>query len=153
MRWTGTSAGIESTRAFGAMVLGDGAKFQSAAAAVRASYERGVTDEFVEPATIVDSRNEPIGSIRDDDSVVMYNYRADRAREITLALTDQSLAQPSRSLVPKNLTYTMMTRYEKNFPLLFSFCHRSTRTIFLADVMERASWKICEWRKPRSTRT
>ncbi len=78
-------------RAFGAMVLGDGAKFQSAAGAVRSSYERGITDEFIEPFTIVDAQNQPIGLIRDDDSVIMYNYRADRAREITLALTDFSL--------------------------------------------------------------
>ena len=86
-------------RAFGAMVLGNGAKFQSAAAAVRASYEHGVTDEFIEPATIVDERNEPVGSIRDDDSIIMYNYRADRAREITRRFTDPSLEKPSRSLL------------------------------------------------------
>src|SRR5690349_4407983 len=67
-------------RAFGAMVLGNGTKFHSAEAAVRKSYEHGVTDEFIEPVTIVDERNEPVGLIRDDDSVMMYNYRADRAR-------------------------------------------------------------------------
>src|SRR5690348_12865182 len=94
-------------RAFGAMVLGNGLKFRSAGEAVRKSYEHGTTDEFIEPATIVDDREQPIGLIRDDDSVIMYNYRADRAREITLALTDSKLEQPSRSLVPKNLTYTM----------------------------------------------
>src|SRR5579884_4117315 len=95
-------------RAFGAMVLGNGAKFQSATEAVRRSYERGITDEFLEPVTIVDARNEPVGLIRDDDSIIMYNYRADRAREITMAFTDPALERPSRSLVPKNLTYTMM---------------------------------------------
>jgi 2,3-bisphosphoglycerate-independent phosphoglycerate mutase len=96
-------------RAFGAMVLGNGHKFQSAAEAVRRSYERGVTDEFIEPVTIVDSRNEPIGAMRDDDSVIMYNYRADRAREITMALTNEKLEKPSRSFVTKNHSYTMMT--------------------------------------------
>jgi 2,3-bisphosphoglycerate-independent phosphoglycerate mutase len=104
-------------RAFGGMVLGNGNKFRSAAEAVRQSYEHGITDEFIEPATIVDDRDQPLGLIRDDDSVIMYNYRADRAREITLALTDAKLEQPSRSLAPKNLTYTMMTQYDKSFPL------------------------------------
>ena len=61
--------------------------------------------------TIVDDRGVPFGLIREDDSVIMYNYRADRAREITMALTDATLEQPSRALAPKNLTYTMMTRY------------------------------------------
>jgi len=127
-------------RAFGAMVLGSGTKFQSAAAALRGSYERGVTDEFVEPVTIVDNRNEPVGLIRDDDAIAMYNYRADRAREITLALTDTSLEKPSRSLVPKNLAYLMMTQYDKNFRLPYVLPPEHPDNI-LAEVMERAHWK------------
>jgi 2,3-bisphosphoglycerate-independent phosphoglycerate mutase len=127
-------------RAFGAMVLGDGVKFQSAADAVRASYEKGITDEFVEPITIVDSRSEPIGLIRDDDSVIMYNYRADRAREITMALTDAKLERPARAVVPKNLTYTMMTHYDKNFPLPFVLPPEHPDNI-LANVMEGLNWK------------
>jgi 2,3-bisphosphoglycerate-independent phosphoglycerate mutase len=127
-------------RAFGAMVLGNGAKFTSATEAVKASYERGVTDEFIEPATIVNERKEPVGSIREDDSIIMYNYRADRAREITSAFTDPLLETPSRSLVPKNLTYTMMTRYDKGFKLPFVLPPEHPDNI-LADVMERARWK------------
>src|SRR3954453_5323051 len=65
-------------RAFGAMVLGNGAKFESALDAVRRSYEQGITDEFIEPITIVDPRNEPIGLIRDDERVVFKNYRQTR---------------------------------------------------------------------------
>jgi 2,3-bisphosphoglycerate-independent phosphoglycerate mutase len=127
-------------RAFGAMVLGNGAKFTSALEAVRKSYERGVTDEFIEPATIVDERGEPVGLIRDDDSIIMYNYRADRAREITMALTDPKLEQPSRSLVPKNLTYTMMTQYDKNFHLPYVLPPEHPDNI-LADVLARANRK------------
>jgi 2,3-bisphosphoglycerate-independent phosphoglycerate mutase len=127
-------------RAFGAMVLGNGAKFTSATAAVRTSYEHGVTDEFIEPITIVDERNEPLGAIREDDSIIMYNYRADRAREITLAFTDALLEKPSRASVPKNLTYTMMTQYDKSFKLPFVLPPEHPDNI-LADVMERAQWK------------
>jgi 2,3-bisphosphoglycerate-independent phosphoglycerate mutase len=127
-------------RAFGAMLLGNGLKAHSAAEAVRRSYEHGVTDEFIEPITIVDANNEPIGLIRDDDSVIMYNFRADRAREITRALTDATLERPSRSLVPKNLTYTMMTQYVKTFALPFVLLAEHPDNI-LADVMEKAGWK------------
>jgi 2,3-bisphosphoglycerate-independent phosphoglycerate mutase len=127
-------------RAFGAMVQGNGQKFANAAEAVRQSYERGVTDEFIEPVTIVDSRNEPVGLIRDDDSIIMYNYRADRAREITLALTDAKLEQPSRSLLPKNLTYTMMTQYDKTFSLPYVLPPEHPDNI-LAEVMAKAQWK------------
>jgi len=127
-------------RAFGAMVLGNGAKFQSATEAVRSSYQRGITDEFLEPVTIVDARNEPVGLIRDDDSIIMYNYRADRAREITMAFTDPALERPSRSLVPKNLTYTMMTQYDKTFRLPYVLPPEHPDNI-LAEVLARANWK------------
>ena len=127
-------------RAFGAMTLGNGTKFKSASEALLQSYERGITDEFIEPATIVDDRNQPIGLIRDDDSLIMYNYRADRAREITMAFMDFKLERPARSLVPKNLTYTMMTQYERNFPLPFVLPPEHPDNI-LAEVMERANWR------------
>ena len=127
-------------RAFGAMVLGNGHKFHSAIEAVRSSYEKGFTDEFIEPCTIVDEHNQPIGLVRADDSLVMYNYRADRAREITMAFTDQSLAQPSRSLIPASLTYTMMTQYDKSFGLPFVIPPEHPDNI-LAEIMERAQWK------------
>src|SRR6185312_14206072 len=74
-------------RAFGAMVLGNGEKAFDTVSAVQRSYEKGVTDEFIEPVTIVDARNEPIGQIRDDDACFFFNFRADRGREMTEALT------------------------------------------------------------------
>ncbi|MBV8569353.1 MAG: 2,3-bisphosphoglycerate-independent phosphoglycerate mutase, partial [Acidobacteriaceae bacterium] len=127
-------------RAFGAMVLGNGFKAQSAAEAVRGSYEHGVTDEFIEPITIVDAKNNPIGLVRDDDSLIMFNYRADRAREITRAFTDPKLETPSRSSAPKSLTYTMMTLYDKTFTLPYVLPPEHPDNI-LADVMEKAGWK------------
>ncbi|HEX4230874.1 MAG TPA: 2,3-bisphosphoglycerate-independent phosphoglycerate mutase [Bryobacteraceae bacterium] len=127
-------------RAFGAMVLGNGTRFNFAREALLKSYERGITDEFVEPATMVDPQSEPIGLIGEDDSVIMFNYRADRAREITLALTDASLPAPSRSVVPKNLTYTMMTQYDKTFPLPYVLPPEHPDNI-LANVMAQAQWK------------
>jgi 2,3-bisphosphoglycerate-independent phosphoglycerate mutase len=127
-------------RAFGAMVPGNGIRTESAVAAVRRSYEHGVTDEFLEPVTVVNQSAEPAGLIRDDDSVIMFNYRADRAREITLALTDPTLEFPSRSLQPKNLTYTMMTQYDKKFPLPYVLPPEHPDNI-LAEVMQKNGWK------------
>ncbi len=126
-------------RAFNAMVLGNEAKATDPIAAIRASYEKKITDEFIEPVTIVDEQEQAIGLIRDGDSVIMYNYRADRAREITMALTDAALEKPSRAAVPKNLTYTMMTRYDSAFPLPFVLPPEHPDNI-LGEVMEKASW-------------
>ena len=127
-------------RAFGAMVLADGATSRSAEEVVRQSYAHGITDEFVEPVTIVDESGRPLGLVRANDSLVMYNYRADRAREITMAFTDFKLETPSRSSVPENLTYTMMTQYDRNFGLPFVLPPEHPDNI-LAEVMEQVSWK------------
>ena len=72
-------------KAFLAMVKGTGHKATDPIDAIRRCYEAGVTDEFIEPVTIVDHRNEPVGLIRDEDAVIFYNFRADRAREMTMA--------------------------------------------------------------------
>ena len=127
-------------RAFNAMVLGNAEKAKDPIAAVKASYERDVTDEFIEPVTIVDERNEPVGLIRERDVCINFNYRADRAREITLALTDETLEQPSRSLVPKNLFYVMMTEYDKSFGLPFVLSRDHPNNI-LANVMAQVNFR------------
>jgi 2,3-bisphosphoglycerate-independent phosphoglycerate mutase len=127
-------------KAFGAMVLGNGEKATDPVAAVKKSYERGITDEFIEPITIVDERNEPVGIIRENDVCINFNYRADRAREITMALMDKSLQQPSRSLVPKGLFYVMMTQYDKTFDLPFVLPPEHPNNI-LANVMAQANYK------------
>ncbi len=127
-------------RAFGAMVLGKGEKNSDPVAALKRSYEHGVTDEFAEPVTIVDDRSQPVGLIRDSDACIFFNFRADRAREMTTALTDQVLEKPSRSLAPKNLHFTTMTEYDKTFKLPFVLPREHPNNI-LADVMAQLNWK------------
>jgi 2,3-bisphosphoglycerate-independent phosphoglycerate mutase len=127
-------------RAFGAMVLGNGAKSDDPVAAVKRSYEHGVTDEFIEPVTIVDANKQPVGLIRDDDACLFFNYRADRGREMTMALTDPTLEKPSRSLAPKNLHLTTMTEYDASFRVPFVLPREHPNNI-LADVMARLNWK------------
>ena len=127
-------------RAFGAMVLGNGEKFSDPVAAVKKSYERGVTDEFIEPVTIVDQRNQPVGLIRDGDACIFFNFRADRGREMTMALTDRTVEKPSRSSTPKNLHFTTMTAYDATFQLPFVLPREHPNNI-LADVMAQLNWK------------
>ena len=127
-------------RAFGAMVLGNAEKATDPIAVMQRSYEKGVTDEFVEPVTIVDDRGDPVGRIRDDDSVIFFNFRADRARETTMALTDATLERPSRSLAPKNLHYVTMTQYDKTFTLPYVLPREHPHNI-LANVMAQLNWK------------
>ncbi len=127
-------------RGFGAMVLGNGEKAMDPVAAAKKSYELGITDEFIEPVTIIDGRNEPVGLIRDDDACIFFNYRADRGREMTMALMDATLEKPSRSLVPKNLHFTTLTQYDKTFVVPFVLPREHPNNI-LADVMAQLQWK------------
>ena len=127
-------------RAFRAMVLGEGNKANDPVQAIRASYEKGVTDEFIEPVVMVNSRNEPVARIEDEDAVIFFNFRADRARQMTLALNDPSLEKPSRELAPKNLNYVTMTRYDKNYPYPHVIePHQPTR--ILAEIAAEQGWR------------
>jgi len=127
-------------RAFNAMVLGNGEKSTDAVEAAKRSYDKGVTDEFIEPVTIVNDRGDPIGLIRGEDSVIFFNFRADRARETTMALTDGTLERPSRTLAPKNLNYATMTRYDKTFTLPYVLPPEHPNNI-LANVFAALNWK------------
>jgi len=107
-------------RAYRAIVHGEAPhRSTDPAGALRQSYEHGVTDEFVEPVVITESPDGPArGLIRDDDAVIFFNFRADRARQLTRALAEPGFdrfADPAR---PKNLLYVAMTQYEKTWPWL-----------------------------------
>jgi 2,3-bisphosphoglycerate-independent phosphoglycerate mutase len=127
-------------RAFNAMVLGEGEKTTDPLDTIRKSYQRGTTDEFIEPVVVVNERNEPVGLVREGDVCINFNYRADRAREITMALTDKTLETPSRSLVPKDLFYVMLTQYDKNFDLPFVLPPEHPNNI-LANIMAQVNFK------------
>jgi 2,3-bisphosphoglycerate-independent phosphoglycerate mutase len=122
-------------KAFTAMVEGnaEGGTTVDPAQAMKASYNNGVTDEFVVPFVCVDNRGEPLGIIRDEDSCINFNFRADRARQITRVLARESGltkdggrdlpdgegldATIPRGRVPKSLLYTCMTQYDSHFTL------------------------------------
>jgi 2,3-bisphosphoglycerate-independent phosphoglycerate mutase len=120
-------------RAFNAMVLGTGNKAADPVGAVKRSYEHGITDEFIEPFTIVDGSDRPVGLIRDDDACIFFNYRADRGREMTMALTERPGA-------PQNLHFTTLTQYDSKFKVPFVLTRDHPHNI-LADVMGQLQWK------------
>lgn len=102
-------------RAFKAMVLGEGLKSVSASASVGQSYRAGETDEFIQP-TVINNGTDPAGIIRDRDSVLFFNFRADRARELTMALTDKGFDAFPRVTMPRLSSFVTMTLYDETFP-------------------------------------
>lgn len=98
-------------KAYNAMVLGEGLKAPSAQAAIQSSYDLRVTDEFMEPVVIVDETGQPEGLIKSGDSVIFFNFRADRARQISHTLTDQKMDKFDRRNLPA-VHYVCMTQYD-----------------------------------------
>jgi 2,3-bisphosphoglycerate-independent phosphoglycerate mutase len=122
----------------------------AAGAAIQASYDSGVTDEFIKPIVIVDAEGAPVGPIRDGDSIVMFNFRADRARQITraLCLADDQFDGFPRPGRPR-LHTTTMTVYDRTFNLPVVFTPQ-TFSNNLADVLAahgRTNLRLAETEK------
>jgi len=107
-------------KAYDSIVSGQGPRGRSAVEYIRKSYEAGITDEFVEPGTMVDANDQPIGPIREGDSVIFFNFRSDRARQLTRALALDEFAGFERNPHPK-IHMTTMTQYDRTFtfPVVF----------------------------------
>ena len=103
-------------RAMRALLGGQGHRTQDPVAALEASYAAGVSDEFVEPIVVTDDEDSPVGQIGGYQSAVLFNFRADRARQLTRALNDPQLEGISRVGLPDELAFVTMTRYAKDYP-------------------------------------
>src|SRR6185312_10822681 len=122
-------------KAFDAMVHGnaEGGAHPNAVARIKESYNSGTTDEFTVPFVVTDGAGKPAGVIRDEDVCINFNFRADRARQITRVLARESGLNKQggrnlegwesldemipRSEIPKNLHYLCMTQYDKLYEL------------------------------------
>ncbi len=122
-------------RAWRAMVFGEGMKADSAGAAVDESYSRGVTDEFVEPVVVTrtDGKTAPVAKVSDGDALIFFNFRPDRAREITRAFVDPDFNGFERPAVP-DVHLVCLTEYDPTIPAPVAFS-KALPTHVLADVL------------------
>ncbi len=100
-------------KTYDAMVNGVGLKATSAISAIESSYQKEIFDEFVEP-TLICNGNEPIATIGEKDSVIFFNFRPDRAREITRTLVDDEFNEFETKKL--NLCFVCMTQYDETIP-------------------------------------
>jgi 2,3-bisphosphoglycerate-independent phosphoglycerate mutase len=123
-------------KAYAAMVYGEGAGFASAAEIIEGSYSAGVDDEFVIPSVImVDGA--PVGQVRDGDGFIFFNFRSDRAREITRTLTDPEFKGFQRRILPRLASYVCMTSYDETFGLPLAFASEDLKNI-LGEILGKA---------------
>ena len=121
--------------AYDAMVHGTGTAATNALDAIQKSYDEGITDEFIKPIIMVNSDGEPMATIKDGDVVVCFNFRTDRCREITVALTQQEF--PEQNMHPLNLHYVTMTEYDKTYKNVGVIFHNDNLNNTLGEVLEQ----------------
>jgi 2,3-bisphosphoglycerate-independent phosphoglycerate mutase len=95
------------------LVHGTGKKTHNVLDAIQESYNEGVTDEFIKPIVVVDENDQPLGTIKEEDVVVCFNFRTDRLRQITTALTQKDFPEHGMHTLP--LKYLTMTNYDDTF--------------------------------------
>ena len=115
-RWDRTQS------AYRAMVAGEGLQAVSAETAVKDSYKIGKTDEFVQPIIIETGEGKPVATIKDRDAVIFFNFRPDRARQLTRSFLDSDFTGFDRDPMPKDLYFVCMTEYDQTIdsPVAFS---------------------------------
>ncbi len=118
-------------RAYDLLVNAEGGRCIDPVEAVKLSYERGISDEFVEPLVVTRESGEPCATIQDKDSVIFFNFRADRARQLTRALAIPGFKEFPAPVRPKD--YVCFTLYDQTFELPIAFPQLRHKNI-LADV-------------------
>ncbi|MGI6611575.1 MAG: 2,3-bisphosphoglycerate-independent phosphoglycerate mutase [Limnochordia bacterium] len=127
-------------QAFKAIVAGQGLTAPDGLSAMRQAYERGETDEFVIPTVITDTAGDPVGNVRAQDVVFFFNFRADRARQLSKAFTEEEFAGFPRSGGLPQVTFASLTRYDDAF--LFPYAYPPTDMInTLGEVVARQGWR------------
>lgn len=125
--------------AYDAMVNGEGVHTTDVLAALQASYEEGITDEFIKPVIATDADGTPLATIQEGDMVLCFNFRTDRGREITQALTQ--VDYPEQGMYKLNLYYVTMTNYDSDFVGVKVIFDKDNLSNTLGEVVAKAGRK------------
>ncbi len=120
--------------AYDVMVKGEGEKTTNILSSIKASYAAGVTDEFIQPLVHVDGEGNPIGKIEKGDVVLCFNFRTDRGREISQALTQKDF--PEQDMKKLDLYYVTMTNYDESFKGVKVIFNKDNLSNTLGEVLE-----------------
>ncbi|WP_452223288.1 2,3-bisphosphoglycerate-independent phosphoglycerate mutase [Lacinutrix chionoecetis] len=121
--------------AYDALVHGKGELSRNLQESIQENYNNDVTDEFIKPIIKTDGYGLPIATIKDDDVIIFFNFRTDRGRQLTNALTQQDF--PEFNMKKLNLYYVTMTNYDENFKDLHVVFNKDNITETLGEVLEK----------------
>jgi len=121
------------------IVNGIGEKTENILDAMQRSYDSDVTDEFMKPIVVTDSKGDPIGKLKEGDVVIFFNFRNDRARELTIVLTQKDMPEAGMKTMP--LYYCTMTPYDATFQGLHIIYDKENADNTIGEVLGRAGKK------------
>lgn len=124
------------SKAYHLLTEGEGSPYTRASEAIDASYQNGITDEFILPISIVDEQGESKGVIKDEDAVICFNFRTDRCREITEVLTQKDMHEYHMHRL--NLHYTTMTSYDSQYQNVQVIFEKDNLKNTLGEVLEQS---------------
>jgi len=125
--------------AYDALVNSEGLRTQSVLKAIESSYEEGITDEFIKPIIHTDTDHQPIGAIKEGDVIIFFNFRTDRGRQLTEALSQNDFHEYNMHKL--NLHYVTMTNYDENFKDITVIFNKDNLTETLGEVLAREGKK------------
>lgn len=125
--------------AYDLLVKGEGKKTTDIENAIQQSYYEGVTDEFIDPIVAINNNNEPTATIKDGDVVIMFNFRTDRGRQLTAALSQLDFHE--QNMHKLNLYYVTMTNYDDTFHGIHVVYDKENIQNTLGEVLAKAGKK------------
>ncbi len=125
--------------AYDLVVHGTGTATNDIVSSIATSYGNDVTDEFIQPLVAVDANDEPLAVIQEDDVVIFFNFRTDRGRELTEALSQQDFHE--QNMHKLNLYYVTLTNYDETYQNVKVVYNKDNITETLGEVLEKANKK------------
>ena len=125
--------------AYDLLVNSIGKHTTNAVESIQQSYDQNITDEFIEPLVVVDENNKPLAKIEEDDVVIFFNFRTDRGRELTEALSQKDFHE--FNMHKMNLYYVTMTNYDDTYSNVHVIYDKDNITETLGEVLEKAGKK------------
>lgn len=122
--------------AYDALVKGGGTPSVNAAQAIQNSYDAGVTDEFIKPIILQTEDSQPVATLKEGDVAIFFNYRTDRGRQLTQALTQEDF--PDYGMKRLNLYFVTLTNYDDSFQNIHVVYDKDNLTDTLGEVLARA---------------
>jgi 2,3-bisphosphoglycerate-independent phosphoglycerate mutase len=121
--------------AYDLLVKGEGKPSHNPVQSLLESYEQDVTDEFIQPIIMVDNQNQPISTIENDDVIIFFNFRTDRGRQLTEALSQRNFVEYHMQKL--NLYYVTMTNYDETFEKVHVIYNKDNITETLGEILSK----------------